>query len=567
MDVSTLDKNTIQSIAALHRQATVIFDGDPLEVSEKKQNKIRKWISNWTDRLPEDVVAFFENGSNQDVFLFLKSCHGADEKHHQEKIDRFERDFADFNEEIKAVLKYLLTECVYLEMSVCENNLRFLLDDTPAFQRVLWLKNVNGVPDELKTGFYSWNTELMYDTDQGRYVFCGEAEQDDESELPFAITFDDAQAEVCVYNACSALSFWDNAWNFLQMVGHAVQEKSKLPGEYCNAQEREMLPLIEEIVSLEYYIESESREPLSFKELKNLTQRYGYTKATRRLLKLETIAPCDPAFHTITKSLVQLLCKKSCEPLWREIHEHLATSQAAYPNKAEMVCPHEILDSLRADIQQQMLSHGYSGTYPHFEKIGQLKGLHLECSYDQPYFVCQENRMQSIIHCYEYFNENDGVTIQFLCGTAFLKKQESADDLYGCLFNANGRRLFHAVHHYVPLAPDTDEQPNDLTTSVNIAVKKAECTKLNKQEREQYFGTPSSDFEIFCWVFLIMGGFFSIAMNICMAIICVLITALFGVASEIPDMLCAMPWGWMLAIGWIGFGGGMGITNILARRK
>ena len=40
-----------------------------------------------------------------------------------------------------------------------------------------------------------------------------------------------------------------------------------------------------------------------------------------------------------------------------------------------------------------------------------------------------------------------------------------------------------------------------------------------------------------------------------------------AVYDGIPEMLKTMPWGLLLAIGWIGFGGAMGIVEVLAHRK
>ena len=47
----------------------------------------------------------------------------------------------------------------------------------------------------------------------------------------------------------------------------------------------------------------------------------------------------------------------------------------------------------------------------------------------------------------------------------------------------------------------------------------------------------------------------------------IITTAAFGLFADIPEMLKTMPWGLLLAIGWIGFGGAMGIVEVLAHRK
>jgi hypothetical protein len=345
--------------------------------------------------------------------------------------------------------------------------------------------------------------------------------------------------------------------------------KADLPGDYCNAEEKELLPLIKEIVALEYWMQLPEQELFSFSELKKLARQYGYNKAAIMLGKLETIKPDDSKFYKTVKKLTMLLCQKQYEPLWREIYNKIAKSQTEYPNKVDSLCDKELLMSVRRDIQTLMQSKGYIGTYPDFVKDGVLNGIHLERSYDMTYFVGMEKRAQYHIHCCESFEENDYLTIQFLCGTAFFKKSEAGMDvdIYDCLFNAKGRRLFHTMHHYIPLKTEEDNEADNLETSISIAVKKAECIKLTKAEQKEYYGKMITGWEMFWWVFLIGGGMFSITMTLIMMLLCIITTAAFGLFADIPEMLKTVPWGLLLAIGWIGFGGAMGIIEVLARRK
>ena len=183
------------------------------------------------------------------------------------------------------------------------------------------------------------------------------------------------------------------------------------------------------------------------------------------------------------------------------------------------------------------------------------------------YFVGPEKHAQYFVHCSEYFDENAYLTVQFLCGTALLKKGEKGTDIYGCLFRAGGRRLFHTVHGVIPLQNAEETAWEDLEISLDIAVKKAECQKLSKAEKKQYYGNTIPGFGMFLRIFLVAGGMFGVAMTLIALLLCVLATAAFGRFSDIPEMLKAIPWGLLLAIGWIGFGGAMGIAEVLAGRK
>lgn len=72
---------------------------------------------------------------------------------------------------------------------------------------------------------------------------------------------------------------------------------------------------------------------------------------------------------------------------------------------------------------------------------------------------------------------------------------------------------------------------------------------------------------LFLQIFLIAGGLFGIGMALTCLIICVVIGTVFGLFSYIPEMLKEIPWGLILAIGWIGFGGAMAIVELLVKRK
>lgn len=487
----------------------------------------------------------------------------------KEKENKFELDFVALDASSKSALKHLLEIEFWPEIKVVGSDIKIITDDTPAFRRILTLKNTDAVPMG-KEGHCCQNLAMVLNKEKNRFCFYGELEDPvDELVVPFALTFENAEVEIEVYNSCSNMTLWGNPWDFLRTISFAISMKADLPGDYCNAKEKELLPLIKEIVALEYWMELPEQELFSFRELKKSAHHYGYNKAEILLNKLETIKPGDNGFYKTVKKLITILCEKQCEPLWRDIYNKIAKSQAEYPNKVDSLCDKELLINVRNDIQRLMESKGYIGTYPDFVKHSVLNGIHLEHSYNMTYFVGMEKRAVYHIHCYESFEENDYLSIQFLCGTAFLKRNEAETDVdvYDCLFNAKGRRFFHTVHHYIPLQIKEDTQADNLETSITIAVKKAECVKLTKFEQKEYYGKTIPGWGMFWWIFLIGGGMFGIAITLIMMLLCIITTAAFGLFADIPEMLKTMPWGLLLAIGWIGFGGTMGIVEVLAHRK
>ncbi|MBP3605639.1 MAG: DUF3878 family protein [Clostridia bacterium] len=480
---------------------------------------------------------------------------------------RFEADFSAVSKEARSALRALLDLAILPEFERDGSDVRVVVDDMPAFRRVLTLKNADAVPKDLE-GLYCDSLGLILKKEEGRYCFYGMAcDPEDGRESLFAMTFDGAEAEVEVYNACHYMTFMEDPWDRLQAICFSVGAKAELPGARLNESERELLPLIREIVKLEYWLEGQ--ECLSFNEMKKAVRRRGIGKAEALLCRLEQIKPSDKRFYPTVKRLTTVLCEQKNAPLWQEIYKKLEASQAFYPDRVDSLCDPLVLSSLRQDIQRLMESYGYEGTYPDFHKDGALRGIHLAQSYGMTYFVGNEKHARYRIRCYESYDE-ETLSVQLLCGTAFLKKSEAngAVDLHDCLFNAKGHRLFHAFYYHRPLCETEDDaELVDLETAVGIAVKRTECQGLTKEERRATAGTRHSSLALFFLVFLIMGGLFGVMMTFCMMLICVLATAAFGLFASIPEMLQAIPWWWILAIAWGGFGGAMGVLEVLAQRK
>jgi len=560
-DISKLSSQQISYFAGMYSHAIFSFGVDPMEASEKQQKKICRWIY----KKHEGILCHLPD--KDDLLRCLKACFDLENKLEKEKADSFDRHAAGLDAASRSALRELMNCAVWPDTKLLGSDLQIVIEDTPAYRRTLTVKNVDAAPLD-KAGYFCQNLTLVYKKDQNRYCVCGELEDVIEETVQlFAMTFDAASVEVEVFNACNNVAFWGDPWDYLRTVTFGIGMKADLPGDYCNDREKALLPLIREIAALEYWMELPEQPYFSFDKLKKLTAGFGYQKAEALLTKLETLKPGCDAYHKTTKRLLSILCEKQCEPLWRQIYNDVAASQAEYPSKVDVQCDKTLLADLRRDIQSRMEANGYTGTYPDFVKVGPLKGLHLEHSYNMTYFVGMEKRAQYHIHCSESLEEEGQLTIQFLCGTALLKKDEEEADVYGCLFNAGGKRLFRTVHHDIPLDPDSNTKADDLDTSVTIAVKKAQCIKLNKAEKKEYYGRMIPGWGMFWWTFLIAGGMFGIAMTLIFMIISIIATAAFGLFAEIPDMLKTMPWGLFLAIGWVGFGGAMGIAEVLAHRK
>lgn len=477
-----------------------------------------------------------------------------------------EKVLARFDKNVAATLKVLLqSECLPGLISV-GNDIKIVIDQNGAFKRTLTLKNASNAPSD-KCGYICVGLSIGYKEAENRFCFIGELENiiDDATEM-FALTFESAEIEVDVYNACKRQLFWDNPWTHLMIICTELNTKYEIPNNYCNSKEAKLLPIIREISNLDNLLESFEEGPCSFSELKKLAIKYGYYKIEQILADLEKPCHNDNKRFKLRSKLINTLCEQKHEPLWRDIYGKIADSQEEYPTGVEFFYAKDELAKIRSDIQQLMEANGYIGEYPYFVKDAVMRGVHLVHSYNMSYWVGLGEKAQYHIFCAESLEENDHLTIQFLCGTALLKKDDAEQDpdIHSCLFNAKGRRLFSAVHHYVPLH---GEKAKDLNMSVTLAIKRAECIKLNKSERKEFYGHIIPGFELFLSVFLIAGALFALAMTLSIAIVCAVVTAMFGLFDSIPEMLLSIPWWIILILGWLGFGIPMGIVEVLSRRR
>ena len=83
-----------------------------------------------------------------------------------------------------------------------------------------------------------------------RYCICGALEEPtDNAVFPFEMTFASAEVQVSPYNACAETVVWENPWCYLRGIALSIVEKADLPGDCCNAAEKEQLSLLRELAA------------------------------------------------------------------------------------------------------------------------------------------------------------------------------------------------------------------------------------------------------------------------------------------------------------------------------
>ncbi len=471
---------------------------------------------------------------------------------------KFDESIEGFDALTQDGIKKFLDLDICPTIEVCGNDVKVCVDKSPSYKETLILKNVDSVPEINQSQCFR-NMEFYYSEFDSTYNIDGEIENYITDEvLPFSLSFEDATAEVQVFNGCRSITILDNPWDYLGRICYGIYSKASLPCECLGSKEKALLPLIAELASFDHWLFIPADAPEKYNEMKALARKHGHRKVEAALERLESTTTGTPKYYKLYSKLTALLSQRKHASMWRDIYDRIAESQEEYPSSIEQRFSSEELTKTRAEIQSLMEAKGYIGTYPDFVKDGCLRGPCLERSYNLTYIVAMEKHAEFHIHCIETVDEDDCLGIQLLCGTAFLKKNEAEAgvDIYDCLFNAGGRRLFRTVYY-----------SGDLEEAVTIATKKAECVKLNEEERKAFYGTGTNGWSTFWWLFLVAGGMCGISFTLIAMLLCTGLTLAFGMLSSIPEMLSTIPWGLILAICWVGSGGALGLFEVLARRK
>lgn len=401
------------------------------------------------------------------------------------------------------------------------------------------------------------------------YILNGEAfaynsDSDNEIYEKIEITFSDASVEISLYKA-NELLFSETPWDYLHLIAQAIVDRASFSESIINEKEKALLPLLSEIDLLSPYIYFDNETPTpDFSNLKSYAQKYDYSELVTLIEELENNYG-GKKHNKCLKRLINALNLQKYEPLFREIYALIKDTQSDYPTEFADSCPPDMLISIRNEIESKLHENGYNGTYPDFVKTGRLNGIHMVQSYDVDYIIGFEKNAANHIHCNELYTEN-GVKIEFLCGFERLRGNEPSD-IYSCMFNSKGKKFFQSFFVDIDMNSDSEEQRQTVYKFTKIAIKKAELKRLTKEERKAANIYAYSDLSVFLSVFIIMGGLFGIFMTLGFMLIEVAVTAMVGLANEIPVLFMTTPWWLIFAACWVMFGGAMGVVQIIGKRK
>lgn len=553
LDIDTIEKEHLRQLGGMYGHGKLLFGTD----LTKKRKKFHKWVSkHYSDEIsifPDAVQACFApNADDGELITFLAACEECCKQEVEHRLDSL----LPLGEDVVSTVDSLLSEDYWPRAVEKDGRCTLLVEDGEAYRRSLILQNAEGFYKLPEGGYLIDTPKIERMLDKYRIL----AELDEEAEQ-LSVSFSGATVEVESYNCVDSMVFWDDPWEYLEQLSSQIISKAELPGNHCNEQEMALLPLLREVHYVCGAIEEAPHLPL----LKQMAQRYGYSKLEPLLTKAE--AGWKDFRSSLFQRLKAALRQKKYEPLWREIFDKICQSQQGYPKKVDIYCDAHALQALRQRVQKFMESQGYAGTYPNFEKRFDIPGVRLMDVYGQSYTVFREKNAVSMIHCMETC-ESGEPTIHFLVGTAFVRKDEKVEDIYSCLFDAKGRRMFRMVRDY-SLMYELEREPDQLELLASIAVKKSQLKKLTKEEQAVHYYShfESSGWSEFWTMFLFAGGFFGVFMTLGMMLVSVVMLTIFGQFSEIPSFFVTVPWWQVLAFCWVSFGVCMGIVSVLGRRK
>lgn len=554
-EIEKIGTEYIEYFAEIYEQAKRDAGKEPLLLSEKKRKKLQNDIFKFyeeAESFPDEISKEFK----ENCLGFLSLCETEAIKRRQTRQEEFDEACVLFDGDVKSAFKEIIgSDLFYIAKQTAEET-EFIIEDISSFGRSLILEDLEkgDIPD-MPIIFCS----LKKFGD--KFCLYGAMQDYDDCKLyNFEIKFSSAKCETKIYDCSEDFGYAETAWNILYNICAAIKTKNDSLHGGCNDKEKELLPLIEEIVAL--FDLTQIKSECEFKELKSIAQKHDCKKLLQKIIKTEK-KNCGT--FSRTKNAMQLiyaLNNKKYENIWREIYDKLQNSQSEYVKKSEALCPPNILKSAREKITEQMNLLGYKGNYPNFYKDGEILRPHLAKSYETVYLVGREKNVKHIVHCFESCDK-ESLNIFLLCGTALLKKGEEATDIISCLFNAKGRRIFSGISQYIPFE-DYEKNIDELNLFASAAAKKSELKKLSKKEKEI---CGRITFDNGCLYYLILGILFSLAFNICFFIFAFLLCLIFTSPKEAFDVMLSLPWLGAFLFAAIAFAGATALTDFLSNHN
>lgn len=572
MNLNQLNRDTLDTLDSAYVIAQSMCRTDPLTASPGKQRRVCKWLRKdylRHEEIPEAAAACLApDRTDREVLEYLHACCRRMQELDQQDRRQTEETLARLPADVTQLLHQLiLDDCLAHPIPGTDGTLRLSASfSSGQLTQVLVLTDVQGLPAELPAGPLYLNEHVL-PAENGRIALTFSPEYgeiNDGSPLSFTVTFADARVEYAVCRI-QPVAAYASPWMSLAAAALSVITKyQEFPPEFLNEQERQLLPLLAELVALfPSDIPAELRHP-GFPQLTELARTHG-DKALVRILKTGESADHDPRFASW---LLRQLNHARYEGLWRKIAAMLAESQAGYPDAYDAFPVTASAEACRAQITATLLTAGYTGTYPDFEKRAPLQRSGWLRSSDvaahpRPHLLLRGRPGIYRIHCRE--DRSCGtIAIIFECTAQFPKKGQPELDAIGCRFDRSGTCFAHGL-----FSSAYDNSPAEFRECLSKDLLRVLIDIEHRRptpSQRALLGLPSlwERVTLFLTSALVMGVLFGILFIPFMLLITVLVTLLEAGPAAVGPILADIPWGSVFLLGGGAFGVIMGAVFALS---
>lgn len=315
-EIEKIGTEYIEYFAAIYEQAKQDAGKEPLLLSEKKQKKLQNDIFKFyeeAENFPDEISKEFK----ENCLGFLSLCETEAVKRRQIRQEEFDEACLLFDGNVKSAFKEIIGSDLFYIAKQTDEKAEFIIEDLSSFGRSLILEGLEkgNIPDM---------PIIFCSLKKCGEKFClyGAMQDYDECNLyNFEIKFSSAKCETKIYDCSEDFGYAETAWNIIYNICDAIKTKNDRLCGGCNDKEKELLPLIEEIVAL--FDLTQIKSECKFKELKSIAQKHDCKELFPKIIKAEK-KTCGT--FSYTKNAIQLiyaLNDKKHENIWREIYEKL----------------------------------------------------------------------------------------------------------------------------------------------------------------------------------------------------------------------------------------------------
>lgn len=555
INININERELINMFGEVYNIAKEVFEVEPIEASPKEQKKIRKWICKNSPLY--ETFPFIDKSTSDESVIDLVYSFNQSLKDKSDDNVRFFSSVKDcLDEDVISVFNSLIDySYVHSKLEQSNNTIKIPVDNCAAFSRVLTLIDCVSIDfGEYHCIDFSGST---FSKNEEHYIITALLENfETDTSTPIVFKFKNAKVEIISYNATETSTWhFGTPWEMLFCIASEILEKSKINYDSINKKEQDLLPLLEEIDFFGFYKDYKKK---NFPLIKELATKFNLTELVKLFEELEQlIAEGKGTFKTISK-IHQELEKSDSEPLWRKIFNSISDSQTDYPKKVDSLLPKEYIQEIRTEITFLMHKNGYTGNYPGFSKVTDLKSIRTADCHGEPFTIFNEKNAKLYIHCIEDVSVTNQLFISFVTGTALNKKGVNTTDIFSCLFYKRGKMFNNNVTW-----GDVDQSEKTIEQIVNIAFKKAELKKLTKEEQKLITTFKNGCTPLYLVMGVIFGGLFTLLFAIF-----AFFFVLFMENSQVAvDIVKTFPW-WQCFIASGGlFGIAMFLISLHTQRK